>query len=257
VRNRREALRSTPLGAVKSENEQIRQLALGMMVAGVCVAAFTSLTAIRTGYYGRYTSEASIVWGVHINARVAWFLQESPNLFMAAANVALGDSDCLHSSVNQILLGLFCMHYANRTLVYPFLIRRGAPVPIGTCLLATLFCTVNGCAPLLGRCPASGAVSAPPQGPLRTKRAAPKDSHRGRYMQTRALTKLAVYDEGWFTSPLFGAGVTLFFAGAPAPLDCPQAHAAPRGVHAPSRTNWTRLVPPPVLTGHVSSLLPY
>jgi hypothetical protein len=24
----------------------------------------------------------------------------------------------------------------------------------------------------------------------------------------------------------------------------------------PSRTNWTRLVPPPVLTGHVSSLLP-
>ena len=25
----------------------------------------------------------------------------------------------------------------------------------------------------------------------------------------------------------------------------------------PSRTNWTRLIPPPVLTGHVSSLLPY
>ena len=25
----------------------------------------------------------------------------------------------------------------------------------------------------------------------------------------------------------------------------------------PSRTDWTRLVPPPVLTGHVSSLLPY
>ena len=25
----------------------------------------------------------------------------------------------------------------------------------------------------------------------------------------------------------------------------------------PSRTNWTHLVPPPVLTGHVSSLLPY
>ena len=24
----------------------------------------------------------------------------------------------------------------------------------------------------------------------------------------------------------------------------------------PSRTDWTRLVPPPVLTGHVSSLLP-
>jgi hypothetical protein len=26
---------------------------------------------------------------------------------------------------------------------------------------------------------------------------------------------------------------------------------------SPSRTNWTRLVPPPVLTGHVSSLFPY
>jgi hypothetical protein len=32
---------------------------------------------------------------------------------------------------------------------------------------------------------------------------------------------------------------------------------APPPVPPPSRTNWTRLVPPPVLTGHVSSLLPY
>jgi hypothetical protein len=29
------------------------------------------------------------------------------------------------------------------------------------------------------------------------------------------------------------------------------------GTPPPSRTDWTRLVPPPVLTGHVSSLLPY
>jgi hypothetical protein len=29
------------------------------------------------------------------------------------------------------------------------------------------------------------------------------------------------------------------------------------GIPLPSRTDWTRLVPPPVLTGHVSSLLSY
>jgi len=31
-----------------------------------------------------------------------------------------------------------------------------------------------------------------------------------------------------------------------------QSKRTPRGVTAPSRTNWTRLVPPSVLTGHVS-----
>ena len=32
--------------------------------------------------------------------------------------------------------------------------------------------------------------------------------------------------------------------------------AIEKQVPPPSRTNWTRLVPPPVLTGHASSLLP-
>jgi len=49
-------------------------------------------------------------------------------------------------------------------------------------------------------------------------------------------------------------------------LSAPRGAAKPRGDVAggrgrsppsPSRTNWTRLVPPSVLTGHVSSLLPY
>ena len=40
----------------------------------------------------------------------------------------------------------------------------------------------------------------------------------------------------------------------PRRLWCPGPSTRPR---SPSRTNWTRLVPPSVLTGHVSSLLPY
>jgi 2,3-bisphosphoglycerate-dependent phosphoglycerate mutase len=36
-----------------------------------------------------------------------------------------------------------------------------------------------------------------------------------------------------------------------------EKHGAEQVPPPPSRTDWTRLVPPPVLTGHVSSLLPY
>jgi predicted Zn-dependent peptidase len=42
----------------------------------------------------------------------------------------------------------------------------------------------------------------------------------------------------------------------PAVADTLQVRPAPRGIPRASRTNWTRLVPPPVLIGHVSSLLP-
>eukprot|EP00290_Baffinella_frigidus_P016216 CAMPEP_0180200570 /NCGR_PEP_ID=MMETSP0987-20121128/6299_1 /TAXON_ID=697907 /ORGANISM="non described non described, Strain CCMP2293" /LENGTH=236 /DNA_ID=CAMNT_0022155703 /DNA_START=26 /DNA_END=736 /DNA_ORIENTATION=+ len=173
----RSLLDITPLGEVKSETEQLRLLAIGMMISGAVSLLVTSLPGMRPGFYGRYTAEASLAWGVKVNANLAWFIQESPNLLMAVSNVFMSDKDCLESSVNQILLGLFAMHYLNRALVYPLLIRRGTPFPVGTVILAMLFCTING------------------------------------YMQSRVLTRLAVYDEAWFLNPRFGAGVSLFLAG--------------------------------------------
>jgi hypothetical protein len=48
----------------------------------------------------------------------------------------------------------------------------------------------------------------------------------------------------------------LFHPGAPVFHEGYKS-APPPPLPPPSRTNWTRLVPPSVLTGHVSSLLPY
>jgi hypothetical protein len=53
------------------------------------------------------------------------------------------------------------------------------------------------------------------------------------------------------------ASVSLRFGNAEARREWLQVLAHPPPLPPPSRTNWTRLVPPPVLIGRVSSLLSY
>jgi len=62
----------------------------------------------------------------------------------------------------------------------------------------------------------------------------------------------------------YGPGLEMVYQGAciatligtPPPPPPPTSHLHAR-CPPPSGTDWTHLVPPPVLTGHASSLLPY
>ncbi|XP_008832795.1 3-oxo-5-alpha-steroid 4-dehydrogenase 1 [Nannospalax galili] len=124
--------------------------------------------------YGRYSARWS---GLRVPARPAWLLQELPSLAWPLYECVRPAAARLGSWPNRVLLAMFLIHYVHRTLVFPALIRGGKPTPLFSCVLAFMFCTVNG------------------------------------YMQSRYLSQFAVYAEDWLTSPCFLAGFVLWLMG--------------------------------------------
>jgi len=129
------------------EHERLVHLAGAwiMITVGV-VVLITELLGVRAPY-GRYSSEQrmSSWFGPKINAKLAWVMQECGAFFVPLALLLFaGDERCTQSWANRALLGMFLVHYAQRSFVYPPLMRGGKPMPIGTSLLALLFCVYNG-----------------------------------------------------------------------------------------------------------------
>ncbi|KAG8512358.1 3-oxo-5-alpha-steroid 4-dehydrogenase 1 [Galemys pyrenaicus] len=125
--------------------------------------------------YGRYVSPSTSM--CQVPARVAWSLQELPSLIVPLYLCAGTEAERLHCWPNRLLLAMFLIHYVQRCLVYPFLIRGGKPTPLYIFLLATLFCTYNG------------------------------------YMQSQYLSQYAVYADDWVTDPRFLIGSVLWLVG--------------------------------------------
>eukprot|EP00752_Nemacystus_decipiens_P009210 g8226.t1 len=151
-------------------------LARWMVVAsfvtlGVCTAVVPP--------YGRYSR--SVIFGIRfplLNAKLGWCLMECPNVVVALWFLLYRSDDaCRKSAVNMALLGMFVLHYANRSLVFPARMRGGRPMPLLVMLLATLFCSVNG------------------------------------YLQCSHLLASRVYPDAWLGDPRFLVGSTMFAAG--------------------------------------------
>ncbi|KAM5264605.1 3-oxo-5-alpha-steroid 4-dehydrogenase 1 [Ctenodactylus gundi] len=124
--------------------------------------------------YGRYASQ----WrGPRMPARAAWALQELPSLAWPLYECARASAERLSSWPNRILLAMYLVHYVQRTLVFPFLIRGGKPTPLFSCILAFAFCAFNG------------------------------------YLQSRYLSRYAVYADDWATRPRSLAGFALWLTG--------------------------------------------
>jgi len=139
------------------------------------VWSFLTLVFFVNAPYGRYSSET---WGPLIPAQWAWIWMESPTLWVSAICCYLArDEPAMASTPNRVLLALFCVHYVNRALIYPFRMRSGAPMPASICFFAWAFCATNG------------------------------------YLQARALTKFVVYPEAWLDDPRFLLGVGLYALG--------------------------------------------
>ena len=114
--------------------------------------------------------------GPRVAARWGWFGMELPALgvlpavYLAAAN---------RHPVGDLLVAAWVLHYAHRTLVWPWIVqRRSRPMPAVTCVSAVVFNVVNGL--LIGW----------------------------------FLGRLAHYPPGWFADPRFLAGAAAFVAGA-------------------------------------------
>nr|XP_002120345.1 3-oxo-5-alpha-steroid 4-dehydrogenase 1-like [Ciona intestinalis] len=130
--------------------------------------------------YGRYTSSS---WGLPINSKLAWFLQELPAFLIPVFSYFTMTSSNV-STPALILLSVFLLHYFNRTFIYSQKIRGGKPTPILIFLMAMFFCICNG------------------------------------YMQSVFLLQISNYREEYLFEWNFVVGLILFFLGMYINLEC-------------------------------------
>lgn len=90
--------------------------------------------------YGRYSSESKLK-NAAIPARLAWFLQEVPSFILPI--IGVWQAGALHIT-NLIVIFMFTLHYAQRSFIYPYLIRGGKPTPADMFILGFIFCSWNG-----------------------------------------------------------------------------------------------------------------
>uniref|UniRef100_H2YSM1 3-oxo-5-alpha-steroid 4-dehydrogenase n=1 Tax=Ciona savignyi TaxID=51511 RepID=H2YSM1_CIOSA len=162
----------------KDQKQQIDLMA-GILI-GISPIIHLILVSGINAPYGRYTSSA---WGVQINGKLAWFMQELPS-FVIPVYIYLTSDTASLSTPARTLLGLFLLHYFNRTFIYSQKIRGGKPTPILICLMAMFFCVCNG------------------------------------YMQSIFLVHYSNYREEYFFEWNFVFGVAIFFFGFYTNLEC-------------------------------------
>ncbi|XP_070578060.1 3-oxo-5-alpha-steroid 4-dehydrogenase 1-like [Ptychodera flava] len=147
---------------------------LAAVMAGTAIPTVLALM-ITHSPYGRYGSPK---WGAGMHPKVAWVLQELPSFLVPVLLICYTSSDKFSASLtNRVLMGMFLLHYVQRTFIFPLLLRGGKPTPIVPFILAFMFCLYNG------------------------------------YMQGRTLTQYAVYSDTWLHSSVFLTGCLLFFSG--------------------------------------------
>lgn len=126
--------------------------------------------------YGRYSKGKG--WGPLISNRLGWVLMELPALLVYPLIVLF--SPVQLTTPLLFFLGLWGLHYINRTLVYPFRTRTsGKKMPISIPLMAIFFNSCNGF--FLGY----GLAYIYPD----------------------------MYAEGWLTNPVSLIGIALFLVG--------------------------------------------
>ena len=139
---------------------------------GIAICIFFLLLKV-VAPYGRHSSAK---WGPLIDNHIGWLLMELPALaimiFFFVKNFTKDNTAI------EIMIGLFCLHYFNRTFIFPFRLHtRGKKMPLLIMLSGIFF---NLCNTFL----------------------------LGYY-----FTHFAKYDSGWFTDIRFITGVILFFTG--------------------------------------------
>mmetsp|Transcript_5789 Transcript_5789/g.14157 ORF Transcript_5789/g.14157 Transcript_5789/m.14157 type:complete len:308 (+) Transcript_5789:131-1054(+) len=121
--------------------------AYGRYSPAAAAAAATSDDEKQREQRRRRREAARTPWyyGPVLPARVAWMLQEAPSFALPVAYMlVLGRDDLVARPANFVLLSMMAVHYANRTFLYPLMLRGGKGTPALLVLAAFAFCLVNG-----------------------------------------------------------------------------------------------------------------
>jgi len=149
---------------------------ISMIIIGTIT--FIACTFI-TAPYGRYSTDKG--WGFLLPSKLSWFLMESPNLWLPPIIYSyMGSIECFSSGPNKILLGMFIIHYIQRSIIYPVFRISGKnhqPTPVSVTILAFTYCFWNG------------------------------------FTQSLSLLVVNVYPDNWFSDPRFIVGCIIFITG--------------------------------------------
>lgn len=120
-----------------------------LAMIGMAVITFL-LTMMVSAPYGKFTKKKG--WGPIIPASFAWFLMESPNLWVTYAVCEYIGYDKLKNIPNVVLLSLFLLHYINRSIIYPLQMQPAQPMPLSVMYLAMTYCSWNAFQQTLALC---------------------------------------------------------------------------------------------------------
>ena len=143
-----------------------------MLVLGLI--CFFALYFIPAGY-GKLIDKK---WGFSFNNKTAWTLMECPTLIVMFYLLCTLDYE--HRPVRVLLASFFILHYIQRTLIFPALLKGKSKMPILIVLMGMLFNTVNTL--LIG-------------------------------LWIFYFSPAEMYSRAWLSDPRFIAGSVLFFAG--------------------------------------------
>ena len=140
---------------------------LGLTVATILFTTFIAAP------YGRHEREG---WGPTIPAKVGWVGMELPSVVMAVVGFVLGAN--AGATVPQILLGVWLLHYLQRTFVFPFLMRgTGKRMPLILAAVAFAYTGFNA------------------------------------WINLDHVSNVGHYPTAWLMDPRFLGGMALFLAG--------------------------------------------
>lgn len=104
----------------------------------MAVVVFISLYFVTAGY-GQFRTKQ---WGWSINNKLAWVLMEAPAFLTML--VIWYTSGCPTAAPQIVLLGLFLLHYFQRSFIFPLLMSGHSKMPVTIMLSGVTFNIING-----------------------------------------------------------------------------------------------------------------
>ncbi len=141
----------------------------------ISIAIFIFFLLLRIAApYGRH---ASAKWGPQVDNHLGWFIMEFPAL--AVMLFFLVKNFSIQFPVTATMIGLFCLHYFNRTFIFPFRLHtKGKKMPVIIPLSGIFFNLANT------------------------------------FLLGYYFSNFAGYETNWLYDTRFIVGVILFFCGA-------------------------------------------
>ena len=103
----------------------------------LAVVVFAALQYFKAGY-GYLRTKG---WGPMIDNKLGWVLMEIPVLIVTAIIYIYAQG--WHRLTATILVSFLTVHYIQRSLIYPFMMRGKSKIPISVVLMGAVFNVIN------------------------------------------------------------------------------------------------------------------